>query len=59
MRMLVCVWFGCRLFALVRVLMCFVVNMRMRVRQGIVYMLMFVPLRQMQPDTECHQCSRR
>ena len=37
------------------VAMMFIVHMRMRVRERLVAMLMFVTLSEVQPDADCHQ----
>jgi len=41
----------------VRVPVMFVVGVAVRMLQRFMRVLVFVPLRQMQPDTEAHECS--
>ena len=58
MRMPMGVGLTWRIFGFVDVLMILIMNVRMRVYQRFVDMLVFVMLGQMQPHSDRHECSR-
>ena len=55
MLMAVRVWFARRITKNIRVLMMFVVDMRVRVFHGLMFVQMLVIFSQMQPDADGHQ----